>query len=288
MTIARSFTRCFVSLSLALAAGHVAAQAADHPPGAPLRVAIDIGYAPFAMKNAAGGSEGFNVDLAKEMARRLKRPGLEIIDTRFNVILAGLYSKRYEMVMTPIFITEQRSKEMLFTEPYLDSGSGFAYRKSEKYPNLDALKGKRVSVSTGTVQDRWLTENQAKYNLTIQRYNENSDGIQAVLTNRADLNMAALQVAQYAAARQPRLEAKLAILDGSRFGFALRKESAEFRALVDRQIECMKEDGTLKTLYARWFGGEPAADSSTAKTFPGAGVPGLDGFDAAAPRAACG
>ena len=66
-----------------------------------------------------------------------------------------------------------------------------------------------------------------QYNLTIQRYNENSDGIQAVLTNRADLNMAALQVAKYAAARQPRLDAKLEILDGSRFGFALRKESAE-------------------------------------------------------------
>lgn len=288
MSFVRSFAARLAFVPLLIGASAPFAQVGDHPPGAPLRVAIDIGYAPFAMKNAAGGSEGFNVDLAKEMARRLKRPGLEIIDTRFNVILAGLYSKRYEMVMTPIFITEQRSKEMLFTEPYLDSGSGFVYRKTEKYPDLDSLKGKRIAVSTGTVQDRWLTENQQKYNLTIQRYNENSDGIQAVLTNRADLNMAALQVAKYAAARQPRLDSKLAILDGSRFGFALRKESAEFRAMVDRQIECMKQDGTLRSLYIRWFGDPPEAESSTVKTFPGAGVPGLEGHDPTGAQSACG
>ena len=64
--------------------------------------------------------------------------------------------------------------------------------------------------------------------------------------------------------------AKLDVYDGGRFAFALRKESPQFRAQVDRQIECMKQDGTLKALYVKWFGEEPPADSSTAKIFPAA------------------
>lgn len=263
------------------------AGAQDHSSQSPLVVAIDIGYAPFAMKNTQGGTEGFNVDIAREMANRLKRPGLEIIDTRFNVILAGLYSKRYEIIMAPIFITEQRAKEMLFTEPYIDSGSGFVYRKTDKIRKLEDLRGKRITVSTGTVQDRWLTENAEKFKFTIQRYNENADGVQAVLTNRADANMAAVQVAKYAASRQPRLESKVEFSDGNRFGFALRKDSAAFRAEVDRQIECMKQDGTLQRIYMKWFNEPPAPDSSSAKTYPGAGMPGLEGHDPAGSKTAC-
>lgn len=263
------------------------ASAQDHSQQSPLVVAIDIGYAPFAMKNTAGGTEGFNVDIAREMANRLKRPGLEIIDTRFNVILAGLYSKRYEMIMAPIFITEQRAKEMLFTEPYIDSGSGFVYRKSDKVKKLEDLTGKRISVSTGTVQDKWVSANAEKFKFTIQRYNENADAVQAVLTNRADANIAAVQVAKYAAARQPRLESKIDLADGNRFGFALRKESAAFRAEVDRQLECMKQDGTLQRIYVKWFSETPPAESSTAKTYPGAGMPGLEGHDPVGSKAAC-
>ncbi len=274
-------------LLAALTAAPALAQVADHPPQSPLVVAIDIGYAPFAMKNTAGGAEGFNIDIARELTRRLKRPNLEIVDTRFNVILAGLYSKRYEMIMAPIFITEQRSKEMLFTEPYIDSGTGFVYRKTDKFKTLEDLRGKRMTVSTGTVQDRWLTEHAEKFKFTIQRYNENADGVQAVLTNRADVNVAAVQVAKYAAARQPRLESKIALADGNRFGFALRKESAAFRAEVDRQLECMKQDGTLGRIYEKWFNEAPAADSSSVKTYPGAGMPGLEGHDAAGSKTAC-
>lgn len=280
--------RFAIAITMALALPCTAlGQAQDHPPQSPLVVAIDIGYAPFAMKNTQGGTEGFNVDIARELANRLKRPGLEIIDTRFNVILAGLYSKRYEMIMAPIFITEQRAKEMLFTEPYIDSGSGFVYRKSDKIKTLEDLRGKRITVSTGTVQDRWLTENAEKFKFTIQRYNENADGVQAVLANRADANMAAVQVAKYAASRQPRLESKVGFSDGNRFGFALRKESAPFRAEVDRQIECMKQDGTLTRIYTKWFNEPPGPESSTVKAYPGAGMPGLEGHDPAGSKTAC-
>src|SRR4051812_24500124 len=94
-----SIARSLVSFSVLAFTGSVAmGQVADHPPHAPLKAAIDVGYAPFAMKNAAGESEGFNVDIARDLAKRLKRPGLEIVDTRWNVTLSGLFSKRYEIV----------------------------------------------------------------------------------------------------------------------------------------------------------------------------------------------
>ncbi len=57
----------------------VSAQPGDHPPDKPIQVGTDFGIAPFVFRTPAG-PEGFSVDMIKEVARRIKRPGVEIAD----------------------------------------------------------------------------------------------------------------------------------------------------------------------------------------------------------------
>uniref|UniRef100_UPI0019538CC9 transporter substrate-binding domain-containing protein n=1 Tax=Serratia marcescens TaxID=615 RepID=UPI0019538CC9 len=47
------------------------AQNADHPQNAPLRVAADVGFAPFAFKKPNGETTGFSYEFAQEIARRM-------------------------------------------------------------------------------------------------------------------------------------------------------------------------------------------------------------------------
>ncbi|RMF91983.1 MAG: polar amino acid ABC transporter substrate-binding protein, partial [Nitrospinota bacterium] len=189
---------------------------ADHPADQPLKIAADVGFAPFAMRLPSGEVQGFSVDVGKEIAKRLGRPGAEIIDVNWSAIFAGLFAKRYEFIIAPTNITPERAERMLFTEGYMQTGLGFLTRKAvaAQYKGPEDLKGKTVTVNNGSVSDTWATENAARYGFKIQRYDKNADAIQAVVTGRADVNIADLPASQYAATQQPLLKVAFPVYTG--------------------------------------------------------------------------
>src|SRR5215204_3833666 len=72
-----------LAIGLALAAPPLRAQESDHPTEKTLVVGSDIGIAP-SMVRGTGGPEGFGVDMVNEIAKRLGRPGVEIVDVNFS------------------------------------------------------------------------------------------------------------------------------------------------------------------------------------------------------------
>jgi polar amino acid transport system substrate-binding protein len=232
------------------------AQDADHPQNEKLKIACDLGFAPFCFKKASGEITGFTYDFADAIAKKLGRPGIDVTDSNFSAIFAGLFSKRYEMIPAPTNITAERAAQMLFSEPYMPTGMGFLTKKGAKIANLEDLKGKELTVNNGSVSDKWLTDNEAKYGYSIQRYNKNADAVQAVMIGR-------------------------------NFGIAFRKEDTAFRAKVEEAVECLKTDGTLAKIHEKWFGVPPAEGSSTAKVYPGTGAPDFEGYDATEHKTSC-
>ena len=78
------FARNFIAAVAALSfTGAAFAQEADHPKDKPLVVGSDFGVAPW-MVRGANGPEGFGVDMIKEVAKRVGRPDVEIVDVNFS------------------------------------------------------------------------------------------------------------------------------------------------------------------------------------------------------------
>lgn len=275
-----------IALSVALAMP-ASAQEADHPSDKNLVVACDLGFAPFCFKNASGEVTGFTYDLSAEIAKRLGRPGLDVIDTNYSAIFAGLYSKRYEMIPAPTNITKERAAQMLFSEPYMPTGIGFLTKKDAEIKDLKELKGKAITVNNGSISDKWLTDHEAEYGFTIQRYNKNADAVQAVMIGRGFANAADVPVSRYVAKQTPAVKVAYVVSTGRDFGIAFRKDDKEFRAKVEKVMECMKKDGGMAAIYKKWFGVEPEADSSVVKIYPGIGAPGFEGYDASEHELAC-
>src|SRR5271170_8357232 len=169
-----------------------------------LKLAMDVGFAPFAYRDAKGDTVGFTVDFAKEIAKRLGRPGVEIIDQPYAGIFAGLYAKRYDFIIAPTNITEERAQQMLFTEPYMATGLGFLVRVKDQMTVLEDLRGKAISVNSGSISDTWATENASALGFTVQRYSKNADAVQAVGAGRAFANVADVPVTEYVAKLQPK------------------------------------------------------------------------------------
>ena len=245
----------------------------------PLRTAVDGTFAPHAMPKLGGGYEGFNIDLAEEIAKRVKRKA--VIDAmQFSGIVPALQAGTYDYVAAPTTVTKERADNMLFTEGYLNTDFQFLIKKgAPKVEKLEDLKGKTVSVNKGSAYDSWARDLEGKIGWKVESFGTQTDAVQAVLAGRADANVAGNTVIAWAVKNNPQLELSYLHSTGLVWGAAFRKDSAELRKTVENAIECMKLDGTIAKFHEKWFGIKPAPGSAAVTVYPGYGVPGMAGYD---------
>ena len=105
------------------------------------KVALDGTFAPHAMPKMSGGVEGFNVDLANEIGKRLGAK-MDITAAQWSGLLPGMQAGTYDFLVAPTTLTESRSKSMLFTEGYLNTDFQFVVKKGAPAMNsLEDFKG---------------------------------------------------------------------------------------------------------------------------------------------------
>lgn len=246
----------------------------------PLKIAADIGYAPWAMRQPSGEIEGFSIEVAKEIARRIGRTGVEVVDVNFSAIFAGLFAGRYDMIVAPMSMNKERAAQLLFTEGYMTGGIGLVTRsEDDSITKPEDLRGKVLATNSGSFTDTWATENEAKYGYKVQRYDKDSDALQAVIAKRADADVVNLNVGQYAASKNRRLKVVHRIFVNYDLGYGFRKDAKELRSQVENALECMKLDGSLQGLHEKWFGEQPDPADSSMKVFAGYGPIGLEGYE---------
>ena len=254
----------------------------------PISTGVDATFAPHAMAKLGGGIEGFNVDLANEIARRLKRP-INIEATQFSGLIPGLNAKKYDWIAAPTTVTPERAKALLFTEGYLDTDFQFLVKKADPdIKGLDDLKGKTISVNKGSAYDTWAKANAERYGFKFDVYDTNADAVQAVLSGRASSNLAGNTVVAWAAKQNPMVKTSFTIKTGLVWAVPFRADDRAGREQISMVIKCMKQDGGLSALHEKWFGSKPPADSSTVRIAPGHGVPNMEGYDATPVALKCG
>jgi polar amino acid transport system substrate-binding protein len=265
-----------LSLTAAMLLATPAAFAEEAPP---LRTAVDGTFAPHAMPKLGGGYEGFNIDLAEEIGKRMKRK--VIIDaTQFSGLVPGLQAGTYDFLAAPTTVTKERADNMLFTEGYLNTDFQFLIKKgAPKVVKLEDLKGKTVAVNKGSAYDSWARDLEAKIGWKVESFGTQSDAVQAVLAGRADANVAGNTNIAWAVKNNPQLELSYLHSTGLVWGAAFRKDSGELRKVIENAVECMKLDGTIAKMHEKWFGVKPAPGSAAVTVFAGYGVPGMAGYD---------
>ena len=92
-----------------------------------LRVAM-ADSPPAQSKNPATGQwEGYNVDMANELANVLGVE-LELVDATWATLIPGLMTEKYDIAMVDMFATPERARTVLFTVPYIKLGYSFVVR----------------------------------------------------------------------------------------------------------------------------------------------------------------
>ncbi len=245
----------------------------------PLKTMVDGTFAPHAMPRLEGGIQGFNVDLAHEIGKRMKRK-VEVTATQFSGILPALQAGTIDFVAAPTTVTKERAENYLFTEGYLNTDYQFLTKKgAPEVKALSDLKGKTIAVNKGSAYDAWARSLEEKISWKVESYGTQTDAVQAVMAGRAFANVAGNTVIQWAAKQNPQLQLSYLHSTGLVWAAPLRKDNKALLAQVENAIECMKKDGTMAAMHEKWFGTKPAPGSAAVTVYPGTGVPGTPLYD---------
>ncbi|WP_395711682.1 ABC transporter substrate-binding protein [Reyranella sp.] len=157
-----------------------------------LIMSINPTLPPLQFVDDKGELKGMRVELANECCKKL---GLapEYIRTEFATMIPGLAAKRWDMINTGIFWTEERSK-LMYMVPYEQAAISFLSSKGNPLglKTIDDLAGRRVSVELGGIEERRTREvndivtKKGLKPLTIMTFNNFAESFQALRAGQAD------------------------------------------------------------------------------------------------------
>ncbi|WJV52553.1 lysine/arginine/ornithine ABC transporter substrate-binding protein [Pectobacteriaceae bacterium CE90] len=226
-----------------------------------IKIGTDPTYAPFESKNASGELVGFDIDLAKEMCKRMAVK-CTFVESDFDALIPSLKAKKIDAIISSLSITEKRQKEIAFTDKlYAANARLIAKKGANIQPTVESLRGKRVGVLQASTQEAYANANWQPKGVNVVAY-QNQDLIYSdLIDGRID---AAFQ--DEVAGSEGFLKQDIgkdyafagpAVKDDKFFGvgtgMGLRKNETELKAALNKAFESMRKDGTYSKLAKKYF-----------------------------------
>ncbi len=152
-----------------------------------LRVGMEPGYMPFEMKDKKGNIIGYDVDMAKKMAKDMGVK-LKIIPTAWDGIIAGLITEKYDIIMSGMTITQQRNLKINFANPYIVVGQTILMNNAHKgkYSSAKELDNAELTIATKLGVTGEIATRKFFKKAKIVTFETESDAVSEVLSGKAD------------------------------------------------------------------------------------------------------
>jgi polar amino acid transport system substrate-binding protein len=195
---------------------------------------------------------GFEVDLAKEIAKRLNLGTTKFVEMPFTGLVAGQQCE-CDIDFSQVTITPDRAKVAQFTEPYFDANQGSLVKKGTKVASLDEAKGLKWGAQVQTTGAAYISDTikpttEARlYDRTVDAFAALSAGqIQAVLLD-TPIVLGAVKEKQI-----PDGEVVGQFKTGEQYGAVVNKGSPNLNAF-NQVIKTLKSEGYIDTLLQKYF-----------------------------------
>lgn len=223
-----------------------------------LTVVAELGFAPFEyMDEKTGEPVGFDVDVINAVAEKMGLTASYLPNQKFDTLVPIIkQGGKADVSIAAITITDERMESVDFSEPYLDSNQAIVVAKgsSETEETLNDAS-KQVVCQGGTTGDEWIGENLPDaVRVPVDDVTAALTGVQTGLYQAmvVDLPVASYMLAQSFSDLQIVKE----IPTGEQYGIAVSKDNPELTQAVNKALEDMKSDGTMKEIETKWFGSE--------------------------------
>lgn len=229
-----------------------------------LRVAVDPTYEPFVFKKETGELAGFNIDFSNAVCEELKRKCV-FVEQVWDSMIPGLQSRRYDVIISDMSITEARKRVIDFTDRYYKTPSTIVIKKSVPFTDESSLKGLTLGVLKGSTQERYAFGELEKHGVKVIPYEAQDQvyldiragRLDGTVADRAEVTGGFLskpEGAEYTAVGRDLLDSKYF---GEGMGIALRKGQPELKAQLNEAIKTLRANGKYEQISAKYFDFDP-------------------------------
>ena len=225
-----------------------------------LQVGSDIAYAPMEFfEEGTTTPAGMDIDLANALAEELGVT-TEIINTGWDGIIPALTAERFDVLMSAMTITDERSKEIDFV-PYFSAGTDILVKAGnpENIQSVEDLSGLTVGVQIATIQVDQLEAANAdlkaagKPEINVLTFDQNPLAVEQLAIDRADAVIAdSPVVANDALLSEGELEAVGLAIEAAPYGIGVRKEATEMKAAVEDALQALIDSGKYAEILETW------------------------------------
>ena len=215
-------------------------------------VGTDATFKPFEFK-VDGKYSGFDIELIEAVAKELGATKVEYVDTEFKGLIPGLLAKKFDLIVSAMYITDERKKTIDFSDTYFPGGLSIMLKKDNaSIQGVKDLNGKKVAVQIGTKSAKYLEEPQFK-EIKLVKVETNNDMFMELETGKVDAVVTGLPAAKTYSKEKGTTKVLSATLTEEYYGYGMRKDDQDLVKAVNEALKKVKADGTYDKLVKKWF-----------------------------------
>lgn len=226
-----------------------------------LRVGFEAGYMPFEMTNKKGKFVGFDMDMAREMAKAMSTKENPIkfvpVNTAWDGIIASLVTDKFDIIISGMTITQSRNLKINFANPYIIVGQTILVNKKHagKVKSYKDLNNKKFVLTSrlGTTGEQAIKRLIPKAN--YKSFETEAEAALEVIHGKADAFVYDLPFCEVIYAQQGK--GKTIFLNKpftfEPLAWAISKGDPDFLNWLNNFLRQVQNDGRYEKSYNKWI-----------------------------------
>ena len=217
-----------------------------------LTIATEGTYAPFSYYDDKNELKGYDVDIAREVAKKLNLK-IEFLTAPWDAMLAAFDAGKADAVFNQVSVTDERKKKYDYAQPYtVVHGAIITHKDNDDIKSFDDLKGKK-NADSATSNWAKVAASYGAQNVTVDSF---SKSMELLVSKRVDAVVRDNIVFYDFIKQRPGAPVKIAA-EGSDTDYTapiVQKGNTELVDQISKAIEELKNEGKLAEISIRYFG----------------------------------
>ncbi|WP_314351175.1 amino acid ABC transporter substrate-binding protein [Campylobacter showae] len=217
-----------------------------------LTIATEGTYAPFSYYDDKNELKGYDVDIAREVAKKLNLK-IEFLTAPWDAMLAAFDAGKADAVFNQVSVTDERKKKYDYAQLYtVVHGAIITHKDNDDIKSFDDLKGKK-NADSATSNWAKVAASYGAQNVTVDSF---SKSMELLVSKRVDTVVRDNIVFYDFIKQRPGAPVKIAA-EGSDTDYTapiVQKDNTELAGQISKAIEELKNEGKLAEISIRYFG----------------------------------
>jgi polar amino acid transport system substrate-binding protein len=218
-----------------------------------MKVGMDV-FVPWAMKDKKGELIGFEIDIAKKLAKDMGIK-IEFIPTKWSGIIPSLITGKFDVLIGGMTITTQRNMKVNFTRPYYYTEQGLmAHKKKAAGFKVSDFNRSDVTIAARLGSTAAIAAKQRFPKAKLRLFDDEPAAVQELRNGNVHAMVSAQPLPSSTAADYPdtiMVYDEVMMLEA--IGIGVRKGDSDTLNLINNWIEINRNNGWIQGRYAYWF-----------------------------------